>query len=151
VRDTRVVGREHQVVAPHRQRLAVEVGRRDQVPDHHQHDAEQQRADAEHEDRADAEQRGRAVVLDGVELAGLEERAEQDQPAEQRYDAAHDEVARCLGQRAAVVPDAGEAGQPVVEGDHQPDCGDGVGQDVLADDGQRDVEGDRHAAVSHPQ
>ena len=33
-------------------------------------------------------------------------------------------------QVAAEVPDAGEAGEPVVEGDQQADGGDRVGQDV---------------------
>src|SRR5215831_15757335 len=46
---------------------------------------------------------------------------EQDQAAEDRDDALHPQVAHAAGEVPPVVPGAGEAGQPVVEGDKQAD------------------------------
>jgi hypothetical protein len=69
-------------------------------------------------------------------MQDLDEHPGQDQAAQQRGQPDQDRALGALEQLAPVVDGAGEAGDPVVEGDHQPQGGDGVEQDVLADDGQ---------------
>src|SRR3954447_5767891 len=94
-----------------RRDLALELEERGMPvgpPDEHQHGPEQQEADPDDQRRAEAEDRRRARVRLSEVVARLSEHPEQHQPAEQREDAGHHEVARGLRQLAPEVPDAGE-------------------------------------------
>ena len=77
--------------------------------------------------------RGVAVARgDPVVPEEPDHREPQDETAEQREDAAQPEAPGALGQALAVVPDAGEPGQAVVEGDHHAEGGHRVADDAAA-------------------
>src|SRR3984957_12958056 len=107
------------------ERLAAEEVGSDDPVDNHQYHSEEHGGDDEHENTADhvvgsrecpggvAVARGNPVVPNEPHHAEPENEA-----AEQGEDAAQPQAASALRQAAAVVPDAGETGQTVVEGDH---------------------------------
>ena len=128
--------------------LTSEEGGRNDVPDEHECDAEQERPDADDEDATDSTD-GRAPIRGlGVLHRRDDECPEKHEPAEEGEQAFHEEVAAATEDVAPVEPHRSEAGQSVVEGDHESDSRDRVAKDVLAHEGQPHVEDDRDR--SHP-
>src|SRR3954469_4957943 len=95
--------------------------------DDHQHDSEQQRADADGDRHLDAGDR-LGVVEPGLRVVveRLIEDVGHDHDAGERHEARVDEVARAVQQLAAVVDRAGDPGQAVVEADAEPEGADRV-------------------------
>src|SRR6476620_8203474 len=123
---------------PRRLPAALEEARHRHPRDQHQHDPEEQAADAD-EDRDLDPVPGLGVVevlrvaLRAVVDVGADEHVGQRDEAEQREQPREHEVLRRARDRLAVEDDAGQAGDAVVEGDHEADGGDRVAEHVLAE------------------
>ena len=74
--------------------------------------------------------------------------APQRQPAQQRRHADEEEVPRALEQLAPEVPGAGEAGQPVIQADHEADGVDRIAEHVV---GREDVDHDEPDRRDHAE
>src|SRR4249919_2444763 len=100
--------------------LALEELRVGEVGEHQQDDADEQPPYADRNRSSHSQEATRVVDVGARGLVveeGLDEDERQDRPAEEWRHSDHDEVLHALEELLAVVDDAGEAGQPVVEGD----------------------------------
>src|SRR6202044_4153870 len=105
----------------------------DEPVDHKEDDPEEEGGDNEDEDTTDHLVRARdgprgVAVTWGDPVVPNEPHHDEpeDEATQQREDAAQPEGAGALPETLAVVPDAGEPGEAVVEGDHGPESGHGV-------------------------
>src|SRR3954464_2316666 len=131
--------------------LAPKEARVGEPTEDHQHDPQQQAADADEDRDLDPVPGLGVVVVLRVALrpvvdVGAHEDEGQHREARQWEQPREDEVLRRSEDRLAVVDDAGEARDPVIEGDHEADRGDRVAEDVLAQLVDRDVPDNRDDA-----
>ena len=118
-------------------------------------DPEHQAADADEDRHLDAVPGGRVVEVLVVALRAVvdvgpdEDEGQRREPEQRQQPREHEALGRAED-RLAVVHDAGQPGEAVVEGDHEADRGDGVAEHVLAELVDSDVPDDRddaHAIV----
>src|SRR5579863_7094940 len=135
-RRNELLGYERRRIA--RQRLATEEGRSYRIHREHQDQTDHQRAHVEGEGASDlaTKELEVRVTVNGIPVVpeGPAQDVPEDDAADERRGALDEEVVHALGELLAVVPEAGESGQPVVEGDHGTERVDRVGDDVASGD-----------------
>ena len=109
--------------------------------DQHEHHTEQDHPETQDQDQTDAaDARAAAVIRRGAVAKRDQEDPEQTEPAQQREQQLEHEALEVCEEFVAEVPDAGERGQAVIEADHDAERVDGVGEHVLAGEGEDRVE-----------